>query len=201
MKFRILNLGIGIIVPLVVLLGAAGPSGAGAPKSKLANKSMLLSVGQLPTGWSVSTSPAAGSVGCYGMFMEPKGMKETSDAKVGFVDNGNLPELAEEIATYSKTSSAAYLAATAKLSACPKFSGTTGGEKVKGTVGQMSFPRFGSQSEAFTVTINIAGETAVEDLLIVRKGPYLIAIDDGDLFSPDTGQFEGFVKLALAKVP
>jgi hypothetical protein len=204
MKGRILILRTGIVVPLVALLALvamASTSGAGSPKSELANKAMLLSVGQPPTGWSVSTSPTDSSVGCFGAFMEPKSMKRTSVAKVGFVDNGNLPELAEEIATYSKTSSAAFLAATASLTACPKFSGTTGGEKVKGTVGQMSFPSFGNQSEAFTVTLSIGGETAVQDLLIVRKGTYLIAIEDGDLFSPDTGQFEGFVKLALAKVP
>jgi hypothetical protein len=39
-----------------------------------------------------------------------------------------------------------------------------------------------------------------EDLLIIRKGSIVLAIDEGDL-SVNVSQFQGFVKKAIAKLP
>ena len=85
--------------------------------------------------------------------------------------------------------------------ACKHFSGESGGQKITGTVGQMSFPHYGDTSEAFAVNFTVQGTTAYEDLLIVRKGTIVMGIDEGNLASVNVGQFQAFVKKAVAKLP
>jgi hypothetical protein len=88
----------------------------------------------------------------------------------------------------------------ATLNACKTLTGTSDGHKVTGTVGAMSFPRYGDESQAFAVSFTISGVTADEDVIVVRKGTILVGVYEGALGSPDLDQFQGFVRKALARI-
>jgi len=159
----------------------------------------LLSVSQMPTGWSIDNSSGGNGVGCLTTILEPKGIKQTSYASVSLDDNGNTPLVSEKLATYSNAKTA-YKKIIAALSGCKHVSGTSGGIKATGTVGQMSFPHFGNASAAFSVSLVAQGTTISDDVLIVRKGNVIMGIAEADVPPVDVSQFQGFVVKALANV-
>src|ERR1035437_4436167 len=186
------------LVAAAVALSMGMMSSASASTPKLSSE--LLSVGQLPTGWSVDNSSSSGSgVGCLANILEPKGTKQISHAGVALDENGNTPLVTEKLSTYSNATTA-YKKIVATLSACKRVSGTSGGAKTTGTVGQMSFPHYGNASAAFSLSLVIQGTTVGDDLLIVRKGNVVMGIQEADIPPLDVSQFQGFVVKALAKV-
>ena len=184
---------------LVVLTGLLGTIASPALASPPKLAPMLLSINQMPTGWSV-TSASSGHVGCYGNALALKTIKQTATAVVEFQGSSGLPDVGEALATYTNAK-AAYSKIVANLAACKHFSGTANGNKVTGTMGQMSFPRYGNASEAFAVNLTTQGvSSGLEDKLIVRQGSVIMLIQEGNLASVNLRQFKGFVKLAVAKV-
>jgi hypothetical protein len=111
-----------------------------------------------------------------------------------------LPQVTEKLATYTTAARQAFTTVVGTLDRCKRLSGSSGGQKVTGTVGQMSLPGYGDQSAAFIASFTISGLTADEDVLIARKGSVLIGISEGAVGSPNLTQFQGFVRLALARV-
>jgi hypothetical protein len=183
-----------LLVPACLLGTVATVASASPPKLS----TMLLSIGQMPTGWGVYNEPSNG-LGCLANVLEPKGIKQTAKASVEFVDNGSFPAVVERLATFTNAK-AAYKKIDANLTACKHLSGTTGGQKFSGTVGQMSFPHYGNESAAFWANFTIQGAKYGEDLLIVRKGNIVMGIDEGNLAPVNVSQFQGFVKKAIKKV-
>jgi len=157
--------------------------------------SELLSIGQMPTGWSIYHQAPGGGTGCLANVLEPKGIKPTSYAKVAFEDNGNTPLLEEAVATYSNATTA-YKKIAATLTNCKSVRGNG----ATGTVGQMSFPHYGTTSVAFSVSLVAQGTTIGEEFLIVRKGNVVMGMAEADFPPVDVSQFQGFVVEALAKV-
>jgi hypothetical protein len=187
---------IGVAVAVALSMGMM-TSAASASTPKLSSE--LLSIGQMPTGWSVDNSPSGSGVGCLANILEPKGIKQTSYASVAIDDNGNTPLVTEKLSTYSNAKTA-YKKIVATLNGCKHASGTSGGVKGTGTVGQMSFPHYGNASAAFSISIVIQGTTVGEDLLIVRKSNVVMGIAEADIPPVDVSQFQGFVVKALAKL-
>jgi hypothetical protein len=168
-----------------------------ASTSKL--PAMLLSISQMPTGWAMYSGSSNG-LGCLANVLEPKGIKQTASASVEFEDNGSLPAIVERLVIF-RNAKVGYQKIVSHLQSCNHLSGTTSGQKFSGTVGQASFPHYGNASAAFEATFTLQGESLGEDLLIVRMGNIVMGIDEGDLAPVDTGQFQGFVNKALAKLP
>ena len=158
----------------------------------------LLSIGQMPTGWAVNNTPGNG-LGCLAKILEPKAVKQTASVSVEFEDNGNVPEVSESLATFANAKTG-YQKIVANLTTCKRLSGTTGGQKFSGSVGQASFPHYGNASAAFEATFTIQGESLGEDILIVREGSIVMGIAEGDYPPVDTGQFQGFIAKALKKL-
>lgn len=174
----------------------AAPATAGAPNLSR----MLLTVRDMPTGWSVDNSPSGSSdVGCLS-HLTPIGVKKTASAKVAFTLNGQFQELTEGLVTYASPAGKVFEKAVSTLDGCKTLSGTSDGHKVTGSVGAMSFPRVGDQSAAWSVTLELEGFTAGVDVLIVRKGPVLAVLAAESFGSPDIAQFQRFVRKALAKI-
>jgi hypothetical protein len=162
--------------------------------------SMLLTVSQMPIGWSVDNTQSSGSTSCLGKILEPTGIKQTGSATVNFADNGSVPEVGEKLATYAVPASKVFAKIVATIDRCKTLTGTAGGYKMTGTVGQMSFPRYGDQSAAFAATLTAEELTYGEDVLVVRKGSILFGIAEDSLGSPDLSQFQSFVGAALKRV-
>jgi hypothetical protein len=187
---------IGVAVAVALSMGML--TGASASTPKLSSE--LLSIGQMPTGWSVDNSSSGSGIGCLTYNLEPKGIRQTSHASVFFAGSGNIPVIEETLATFTNATTA-YKKIVATLNGCKHISGTKGGVKATGTVGQMSFPHYGNASAAFSVSLVTQGTTIGEDVLIVRKGNVVMEIVEADLPPVDVSQFQGFVVKALAKLP
>ena len=186
---------IGVAVAVALSMGMM--TGASASTPKLSSE--LLSVGQMPTGWSVDKSSSGSGIGCLANVLEPKGNRQTSHASVFFAGNGNIPVVEEALATFTNAKTA-YKQIAATLDGCKHISGTKGGTKVTGTVGEMSFTHYGNASVAFSESLLIHGTTIGADLLIVRKGNVVMGIQEADLPPVNVSQFQGFVVKALTKI-
>ena len=197
-SFLVIAFTAALVVP-TGLLGTVATSASASPPKLTA---MLLSIGQMPAGWSVEKSSGGKvALGCYTDNLMPKGVKQTETASVDFQGKGGFPAVGEKLATFTNAT-AGYNEVVANLVDCKHFSGTSGGEKVTGgTVEQMSFPHYGNASDAFVVIFTISGMRFYQDLLYVRKGSIIMAIYEGNLRSVDVSQFQGFVKKAVAKLP
>jgi hypothetical protein len=185
---------IGVAVAVALSMGMMTSASASTPKLS----SELLSVGQMPTGWSIDNSSSGSGPGCLANILEPKGIKQTSHATVFFAGSGNIPVIEEALATFTNATTA-YKKIVATLNGCKHIIVTTGRRKGTYTVGQMSFPHYGNASSAFSVSIVAQGTTVGEDFLIVRKGNVVMGMIEADL-QVDVSQFQGFVVKALAKV-
>jgi hypothetical protein len=189
------------LLAMALLAGVSSSAWASvAPRKVSKLSSLLLTVGQMPVGWSVESTPSGGGVGCLSNTLEPKGVKQASNAGISFEASGGFPSVEDKLATYSGSASGAYGKVVSDLSGCKKISGKDDGEKVTGTIGQMSLPSYGSQSEAFSISLTIGGQRFYQDAVIVREGSVVMGLSDGNSGPVSVIQFEKFIGLALAKL-
>jgi hypothetical protein len=183
---------------------AAGASADGSVPARAAKTpalaSMLLTVTQMPTGWSIDNSSSSPvDLGCLS-HLTPIGVKKTATAGVAFAFNASLPEFSETLATYATPASSVVRKAVSEIDRCHTITGTTQGHKFTGTLGAMSFPQYGNQSAAWALSFTLEGITFGDAILAVRKGAIVALFTEGALGSPDLRQFQGFVRKALERV-
>jgi hypothetical protein len=194
----------------LVLAGCASTSavpvaGAGSTRPATATRlpnvrSLLLSISDLPTGWTVdNSSNAAGSLSCV-----PGSLAHgaEADADASFERGGGLPVLEESIGFFA-SAPPVFAVAVKALNACKTFTTTGGGRSHRGTLGAMSFPSYGDQSAAYDANLTVQGLNVNEGLVLVRKGGYIALVvlgDVGSLGSLDISMLEGFVTQAVAKI-
>ena len=189
-----------LFAALAVVTALVGQAGLGLPAANGSTpilSTKLLTIAQMPSSWVV-VSLKSGKVGCLGNLLQPKGVTVTASASVNFSGKAGVPVVEEKLATFPDTKTS-YNKILANLAACKHFSGSLGGQKITGgTVTEISFPHYGSASEAFTVSYAIQGATVHEDLLIIRDGSVVMGISEGNLGPVNTSQLRGFVKKAVA---
>jgi len=163
----------------------------------------LLSIDQMPTGWSVTN--AGGAEGGLSGCLSPRiGIKPVASAKasVTFADGGNFPEVAEDLATYGSASittiKRGFATLITTLDHCR--SATLNGKRTTLQIGQMSFPQYGNQSAAFVLTFSVSGVNVAVDMVMARVGTTMVAVLEADVTTVDVSQFRGFVVKAVAKV-
>lgn len=180
--------------------GAANASTT-APQQKAAPpadvSAMLLGVGDLPTGWAVDNT-ARSDIFCYQTPL--KSASPVADAHIDFTRASSIDEIGQEVAAFS-SGPAAFGLVVKYLDACHAFTGTTSGQKASGTMGQMSFPKYGDESAAYLVNLSVAGLSASEELVVIRKANTLTALAYGGIGSVAPSQLEQLVPVALAKIP
>ncbi len=167
--------------------------------------SMLLTVRQMPTGWSVYDAGSSSSTigpGCLRQITAAKSNR-TAHATVTFVGSKSalLPQFSEGLSIYAIPVSRVFETLVTEFDRCHKISATSGGYKLTGTLGAMSFPRLGDQSAAWTWNFTVKHIGFGDDFVFVRKGAILVAFADAAVGSPDLGQFQRLVREALARVP
>jgi hypothetical protein len=156
------------------------PASASAPApSPTANLSAeLLTVNDLPAGWSSSTpsSSEGGAASCKALNNGPwKTLPEHAEAD--FQESGVGPYLSEELSAGSATQiSHAWTAFGTATSTCRSFSGTTSSGTAQYSLQALSFPSYGNQTYAFAVSLSESGVTASGDIVVVRKGDALVQI-------------------------
>lgn len=186
-----------IAVVCALLIAAAPLAGASAPSAK----SRVLTLSELPTGWTAS--PTTGSGGhvttskCFSMLKKaPKG---GSRADVSFAANSTLPVF-DELLIRSRKAAAIYRAARKDMTKCRSVSFPSNGTTIKGTINAMSFPDVGSASGAYALSFEVSKIRASFDLVLFRVKSFIGLVGLADVGSPNISTVERFVTAAVDKV-
>jgi hypothetical protein len=180
----------------------AAQSPTAAPVLTPSAAQLVLAVSDLPSGWVVDNSPpTTGSASCY--YNPLQKVPTTSYAEGHFVYSGNRPVIVQQVGTYGAVAQA-FKEITAILDKCTTFTETTSGKgqaptTATGTMGQMSFPTFGTESAAYSVTEVVEGVNVVQNFVIARVGNALDEVALGDIGSVNNAQLANLERIAVAK--
>jgi hypothetical protein len=176
------------LAAIVMLAGSVslGPTAAASATSN-SLRSELLSLSQMPVGWSVEAPSSGGGGSDAGSCLDdtsammPRHVTPTT-AFAAFQYGGQLPLLAEVLVE--------------RRDAARAFPHAMAGCKT----GQMSFPSFGDQSAAYALSLtNFSGFALFE-----RRGSTIMLLFElgSPIFggAPSVNQFEHFARMAAAKV-
>jgi hypothetical protein len=206
----------GALVMLVAACGSNAPNSATAtapaahastsattPAPNLAAE--LLSVSDLPAGWSVVPSADSSSATPHCLQNIKTELKATSKAEVTFTDGSNgLPVLDEGLSYLPGQGENALKLVEQILGGCGQISMTSDGTTLTGTVGAMSFPAVADQSAAYQInlsgTVSGLSVTVGIDLIVFREGDTVAVMLYGDLGTPDISVLQPIVQEAAAKV-
>lgn len=182
---------------------AAPPAAPPAPKPDLG--SLLLTINDVPTGWSTYTSEAGaaeGRNGCYTMY-------NTLEADGGeFVKQsfsfGGYQLLQETLYRFgdAPTAAAEYDKVIAALQACNQTSYTASGFTFMVSVGQMSFPPLSAKSTAWNVTLQpeTTGPATVNLVFSTHDDIVMILSLANTSGVPDVSDLQKFSAQAYAKL-
>lgn len=191
-----MTLTLAVALPLSVML-ASGVTGATTP-TKAQLKAKVLSISNLPAGWSVDNSSPTGSSdqGCLSDVRNPP--KHELKASVSFAQ-GNAPIL-NEVLGAGPGSKATYSKLNRVLSSCKTYTVTDNGQSETVHVGAMSFPSVGQQSSAYALTLTVDGINLGGNIVLFKVDGITGAVVYADIGSPDITQTEAFVTEAVDKV-
>ena len=189
------------VLTVAIILGSVTTSSAFASASKVTKgelKSKLITISQLPSGWSVDNSSSSSSTGsgCFASTKHIETRGRDIETSASF-ENGNLPDFTEELAG-GRSLSSNFAKIEKYLNGCKKVSFTDSGTTYSGTVGAMSFPTVGSRSAAYQVSFSVKGFTVGIDIVVFQATSSIggVLLYD-DLGQPDVGQLQSFAKLAV----
>jgi hypothetical protein len=186
-------------IAAILLIGVVSENTvAGGAVTKAQVKAKLLSLGDMPTGWSVDNSSSGGVTTSNCLHVLKTSTKSVVRTSVSYV-NSHTPAM-QEVLEAGRGASARYKEFNKELSGCKKISFTSQGQTISGTVGAMSFPKVGSQSNAFAIKLNVQGVSLGADYVIFKDGQYAGAIGYEDIGQPDATQLQAFVTEAIDKI-
>jgi hypothetical protein len=181
-----------VAITLVAWITPARASSVGEEVSNLSTK--LLSVSQMPGGWSVLVSQAPSS-GCLAQIPGAKGVKPKADANVTLWSDPNF-YVQEELVVYSVPAKEAMTRILSGFNACRHFSTKSLGKRVTGSFKRISLPHYGDQSRAFDSVFTFEHAHFSRAVSVARLGDIIMVIST----SVDLGQFQKYVSVAVAKV-
>ena len=194
-RCRAVALGLFLGVLVAVLVCGCGGSGTA---SRL--RSRLLSVADLPAGWSfvaVSASPVkVTDTSCLAHLA--KNAKGWSYQTAAFVEGKSIPNLGEVLATAARVGQVWDRFDTA-LASCRSAMLQLGNTKVQATVRRLAFPRLGRTSSAYGWAFPLAGIGFGFDLVLFQTGRYDGYLSYANLGQPASATVEAFARAAVAK--
>jgi hypothetical protein len=137
--------------------------------------------------------------------MNPKGVRDSAEENVVYVNDGSVPpEVGEEIATFHDVKSAFGTIITS-LRTCTKIHGDIpSASGIFGSVEPLALPNYGDLSDAVVASISdeAVPVTLTDDVILIEKGKYVVEIFEANLGagSVDKQQFEKFISKALSKL-
>jgi hypothetical protein len=175
-----------VLVTLALLV-----SGCGGRSPVSALQSRLLSVVDLPAGWSstpTSTKVRVTSTPCFSSLpMSPRGWTYAAGA---FVQGTSIPTLAEVLASGSRVQQA-WKSIGSAMARCRTATIDLGGTKVASIVHPISFPRVGGTSSAYAWAFTFSGIRIGFDLVLFNVGRYSGYVSYADLGPPQVATGEG----------
>jgi pimeloyl-ACP methyl ester carboxylesterase len=188
-----------VAVLAVAAVMAVLVSGCGGSSVASRFQGRLLSVADLPAGWSaVPTNPASlhTSAPCLsGLPANPKGLTYVS---AGFVEGTAIPTLVEVLATGTQVRER-WQGLSRALARCRTATITIAGKKATATIRPLSFPQVASTSSAYAWAFTTAGVRIGFDLILFQAGAYAGYLTYADLGPPAIGTVKAFVDAAVTK--
>ncbi len=171
----------------------------GPPSASGALSARLLSVSDLPAGWSqtpVNNSAVQSSSPCFpSTSTSPAGW---THADVAFVAGSATPSLSEVLATGPQPGQI-WQRLNATLGGCHSATLSVAGSKAAVSIAPLSFPRVGEASAAYAWTFTVAGMPFSVDLVAFRTGTYVGYIAYSGLGAPAVPTVRAFTDAAVAK--
>jgi hypothetical protein len=186
-----------ITTVVAVMLAPSASFATSISASKLSSE--LLTLGQMPTGWTSSSTTDDG-LGCLHNLLEPSGVKQTHASQAYFLGTvDQLPKFDEKIATYANVKTA-YKKIIARINSCHVTDGLVNGVMVTGTVAPMSFAHFGNASSTYAMVDSDVRGTLHYDYTIVRKGNIVAAFLEGSFPSVVASEFQSLVSKGVSRL-
>jgi hypothetical protein len=165
-------------------------------------KSQLLTISDMPVGWSVDNSSSAGGTikGCETHVFS----SQPNKVKAAYQGSANgFPSTKEFIVGYvDDQAKADYTRVANHFNSCKTVTISAEGKSYSGTVGAMSLGRsYGDQSSAWQFSIDVQGFTLGVDSVLVMKGNENMSLNYGDIGTPDLATVRSLVAKATAKLP
>jgi pimeloyl-ACP methyl ester carboxylesterase len=192
-----------LLAPLVVLL-----SGCGGNSTASRLQSRLLSVANLPAGWSgaptardeakPTSTPCLSGLAKADQKLSSSTSGGWTYQTAGFVEGKSIPNLGEALASGSRVRQV-WNGFDHTLGACRSATLIVGGTKVRATVRRLAFPRFGATSSAYAWAFTIGGIRIGFDLVLFQTGSYGGSLSYASLGQPPTATVEAFTRAAVAK--
>ena len=184
-----------VVLAAAVLLPACGEGNASSALSK-----RLLSVSDLPAGWSAapaSRNPLEPSkTPCLsGLAANPTGLRY---ATAGFVQGTAIPNLGEVLASGAQARRA-WERFERALRGCRRATLLLGGTKVEASVRPLAFPQIARVSSAYAWTFTVSGVRIGFYLVIFQTAGYDGYLTYADLGRPQTSTVTAFARAAVAK--
>jgi pimeloyl-ACP methyl ester carboxylesterase len=188
------------VVALVVLpMTAALASGCGGNSEAATLQGRLLSVADLPAGWSgVPVNPKSVQTNAPCLSSLPANPKGWTYQVAAFVEGTSVPALSEVLAVGPRVQQR-WQSLSRALARCRTATITIGGRKAAATVQPLSFPRVASTSSAYAWAFTIAGIRIGFDLVLFQAGSYAGYLAYSDLGPPAIAQVQAFASAAVAK--
>lgn len=187
--------GIGTVAMVTLPATTAGAS----PISAATVRSHLLSLSDLPTGWSGRSSSKSPSELSGGGCLLPAKKETSGGARAAASFSGNPVPVFDESLAAGKANKAKLARFDHTLSTCKQFSITTSGTSISGTIGALSFPSVGGEVAAYQISIDKGVVTVDADVVTFKSGPYVGYILYADSTVPNVTQVATILRKAVAK--
>lgn len=197
---------------VTIVLALAG-CGGGKPLTEGQLSAALLQVSDLPTGYSLDTTPEAANAAttgtsgtsdeCTKKFKALQGDEKTQAASADITFNAGLGiVLKQGLESYDEEDKidTRLAAVTDVLEDCPTFISTAkDGVETAFTVGVLSFPKLGDQTVALTITGKAPTFAISLNLVVVKLGRNILTVGQGGL-STDAAALEQAVRKGVDKL-
>jgi pimeloyl-ACP methyl ester carboxylesterase len=182
-----------LVASAVVLVSSRPSSGAGMT-------TRVMSVGDLPAGWSVDPAPATSVLShnkCLVGLGTGSGAK-TDESTADFTENSSLP-IFHELLSSGREHKAGFKKAVKALSNCAMLTFVEGGKTIHGTIQPLSLGNVGATSAAFTLSFTISNINIVADLVVFETHSYAGEVEYTDIAAPQVSTVQSLAQEAVMK--
>lgn len=186
---------------------SASPTGPTAPTEATLKKA-LLTVQDMPTGWKAGVpdpddeddTDAGGDCGAKLEAFDDKYGDAEATATAKFEQEAD--EIEEELKAYADSADleAQFTEYVGIIRSCRELILDTGDEKVSLTVAELSLPKMGDESFAYSATGKVQGITIALNFALVRSGLVFVQLSQAGVFSADAEVLADTTSKALAKL-
>jgi len=179
-------------------LFAAGCGGGPPPSAASLLKARLLSVSDLPAGWSSVAVKAASAPSASCLAGLPENSSGLTSATASYVQGSAVPSFGEVLATGTQAA-ARWARLDQTMAACHSATLTVAGQRTALTIKPLAFPRVGTASSAYLWTFTVSGIPFSTVLVSFSAGDYQGYIVYSGIGAPLTATVDAFADAAAAK--